>query len=68
MTASPPAETPQESAGASKLRAAAERVADRVRSAGAAAEAKAKAHPLETVTGAFGLGYLIGRALFGRKR
>lgn len=28
----------------------------------------AKDHPLETVTGAFGLGYLVGKALFNRRR
>lgn len=28
---------------------------------------EAKDHPIETVTGAFGLGYLVGKALFKRK-
>ena len=54
-------------------------LAARIRAAGGAAAEKsaadlsrlkteAAAHPLETVTGAFGVGYLLGKALFGRKR
>lgn len=29
---------------------------------------ESREHPLETVTGAFGLGYLIGKAVFKRRR
>lgn len=68
MAGRPPAQTAPSAHKTSTLRAGIERVAEKVRSVGADAEAKAKAHPLETVTGAFGLGYLIGKALFGRKR
>lgn len=45
--------------------------AARVRAAAAETgdlRAEMREHPLETVTGAFGLGYLLGKALFGRKR
>lgn len=55
------------------------RFADGVRAASAQARQQASAqaerlkqeaidHPLETVTGAFGLGYLVGKSLFKRRR
>lgn len=58
---------------------AADNFAARVRAAAAAAKIRAgeqaarltqeaKDHPAETVTGAFGLGYLVGKALFKRRR
>ena len=70
MTAQPPAGSDDGSAHPSpaSLHETVRRFADTARAAAATAQSEAKAHSLETVTGAFGVGYLIGRALFGRKR
>lgn len=69
---------PLDAANETALSEAVDRFAERVRAASvsfkqnAADQAarlsqSAKDHPLETVTGAFGLGYLVGRALFKRR-
>jgi hypothetical protein len=77
----PSQDDPEASSGAAdaaSLTHAVDSFAARVRAAsasfkhGAAEQAarlkqEAKDHPLETVTGAFGLGYLVGKALFKRR-
>lgn len=53
---------------AARVRAAGAGAADKTASDLARLKTEAAAHPLETVTGAFGVGYLLGKALFGRNR
>lgn len=75
----PAASTAQQQAAHADLASVVGRFADGVRAASAQARQQASAqaerlkqeavaHPHETVTGAFGLGYLIGKSLFRRRR